>query len=129
MWAGIIAILQSAIGIGYAGLLIVRNIIGYEDPSVVTTQANMEWVGIGTAVFFLIIFGTVLAGAIITLRGGRWGRGPVAMLQMFLLPVAFYMFQGGLYFFAVATAVSALLGLILLFNPTSTSWASQRYGA
>lgn len=129
IWAGIIAIIQSLVGLGYAGLLIVRNIIGYEDPSVMTTQANMEWVGIGTGVFIIVIFGAVLLGAINMMRGGRWGRGPVAMLEMFLLVVAYFMFDGGLYYFAVPTGISAVLGLGLLFNPTTTSWLSERYGA
>lgn len=126
-WAGIIAILQSLVGIGYAILLIVRNVIGYEDPSVVTTQANMQWVGIGTAVFFIIVFGAVVAGALTMMTGRRWGRGPVVFLQMILLPIAFTMWQGGAVLFAVVTAVSAVGGLVLVFNRASTDWASRRY--
>lgn len=127
-WAGIIAILQSLIGIGYAALLIYRNIRGYEDPSVVSTQETMQWVGIGTAVFFIFIFGTVLAGAISMLSGYRWGRGPVAILQMLLLPIAYNFFEAGAPLLAVVTAISALLGLIMIFNPTATTWAAKRYG-
>lgn len=127
-WAGIIAILQSLVGIGFAGLLIVRNLMGVEDTSVVTTQENMEFVGFGTAVFFIIIFGTVLAGAITVLTGRRWGRGPVTMLQIFFLPISVMMLQGGSWMLGIATLVSAVLALAMIFNRQSTEWTSRRYG-
>ncbi|MGD7002966.1 hypothetical protein [Corynebacterium halotolerans] len=128
-WASIIAIIQSAVGIGYAILLIVRNLMGVEDQSVVTTQENMNFVGIGTAVFFILIFGTVLAGAISILAGRRWGRGPVTILQMLLLPIAIMMIQGGAWLLAIATIVSAVLALLMIFNQRSAEWAAARYGA
>lgn len=128
-WAGIIAIIQSLVGIAYACLLIYRDLIGVEDPSVVTTQDNMAFVGIGTAVFFIVIFGTVLAGAIFMITGRRWGRGPVVILQMLFLPIAVMMFQGGAYLLASATLLSAVLTLVLVFNRTSADWAASRYGA
>lgn len=127
-WAGIIAILQSVIGIGYAVILTVRNLTGVEDESVVTTQANMDFVGIGTAVFFIAIFGTVLAGAISMLAGHRWGRGPVTILQMLLLPISVTAMAGS-WPAVIATLASAVLALILIFHPRSAEWAAARYGA
>lgn len=127
-WASIIAILQSLVALGYAGFLAYRNILGIEDPTVVTEgESNMEWVGVGTAVFILIIFGTVVAGAISMLTGRRWGRGPVVFIQIILLPIAFNMVQGGAYLFAAVTVASALLGLVMLFNSQSTQWAAERH--
>ncbi|MGP6175164.1 hypothetical protein [Corynebacterium sp. A21] len=128
-WAGIIAILQSLVGIGYAALLIYRNIQGYEDPSVVTTQETMQWVGIGTAAFFIFIFGTVLAGAISMVSGRRWGRGPVAILQMLLLPIAYNFFEAGAVLLAAATAISAVAGLLMIFNPAAIAWAARYHEA
>ena len=122
-WAAIIAIIQSAIGLGFAIILIVREAAGQTDPNLVYESAHANrWVGYGTAVFFIIIFGAVAAG---TAR--RWGRGPVIMLELFLLVAATYMFNAQQYLLALATAASALLGLGLLFNPRAISWAAQHY--
>ena len=64
-WAAIIAIIQSAIGLGFAIILIVREATGQTDPNLVYESANANrWVGYGTAVFFIIIFGAVAAGAV-----------------------------------------------------------------
>ena len=116
-WAAIIAIIQSAIGLGFAIILIVREATGQTDPNLVYESAHANrWVGYGTAVFFIIIF---------TAR--RWGRGPVIMLELFLLVAAVYMFNAQQYSLALATAASALLGLGLLFNPRAISWAAQHY--
>jgi len=57
----------------------------------------------------------------------RWGRGPVIMLELFLLVAAVYMFNAQQYSLSLATAGSALLGLGLLFNPRAISWAAQHY--
>lgn len=127
-WASLIAILQSLVGIGYAGILVYREIVGAEDPSLVSESANVSWVGYGTAIFFLIIFGTVLAGAVSLLRGRKWGRGPMAMFNIILLPISYYMFSEGLVLFGFVTVVSAILVLVMLFNPRSVEWAAARYG-
>lgn len=92
-WGGIVALIQSTIGFGYAFFLIYREATGETDPSIVyeTDNAN-TWVGYGTAAFFIIVFGTVVAGAINMMKGHRWGRGAVVMLNIILLPAAYYMF-------------------------------------
>ncbi|RNE48736.1 hypothetical protein [Corynebacterium alimapuense] len=126
-WAGVIAICQSLIGLGYAGILIVREFQGKEDPSLVSEGANIAWVGFGTAIFFIIIFGAVLAGAVSMMKGRKWGRGPVAMMEMILLLISYYMFSGGALWAALATAASALAALIFLFSPKSVDWAAENY--
>ena len=125
-WAAIIAIIQSAIGLGFAIILIVREAAGQTDPNLVYESAHANrWVGYGTAVFFIIIFGAVAAGAMMMFTAR--GRGPVIMLELFLLVAATYMFNAQQYLLALATAASALLGLGLLFNPRAISWAAQHY--
>ncbi|MFC2668036.1 MAG: hypothetical protein ACFN1A_03220 [Corynebacterium matruchotii] len=127
-WAAIIAIIQSAIGLGFAIILIVREATGQTDPNLVYESAHANrWVGYGTAVFFIIIFGAVAAGAMMMFTARRWGRGPVIMLELFLLVAATYMFNAQQYSLSLATAASALLGLGLLFNPRAISWAAQHY--
>lgn len=129
-YAGFLAMAQSLIGLGYAVLLIVREILGERDPSIVTdTDARAGWIGYGTAVFFIIIFGTVFAGALSMNSGRRWGRGPVVMLEMFLLVAAYYMWTAGQPLWSGVAAVSAFAGLALLFNSTSLAWATARHSA
>lgn len=128
--AGLIASAQSAVGIGYALLLIVRELLGKRDGSIVYTTDNANtWVGYGTAVFFIIVFGAVLAGVAAMNRGHRLGRGPVLMLEMLLLPISIYMFRSGAAIGIIAgviTLVSAGAGLFLLMTKPSVEWASRR---
>lgn len=127
-YAGYLAIAQSLVGLGYAGLLIFREIVGERDASIVTdTDTRAGLIGYGTAVYFIIIFGAVLAGALSMNAGRRWGRGPVAMLEMFLLVVAYYMWSAGQPAWAGITAVSAVAGLGLLFNSRSLAWATANH--
>ncbi|QBB90560.1 hypothetical protein [Corynebacterium pseudotuberculosis] len=128
LYGGWIAAIQSLIGIAYAVLLIVREAAGYNDASIIyESDGANTWVGYGTAVFFIIVFGAVLAGAIMMNRGKRWGRGPVIMLQILLLPIAYYMFSGGAFVFSVITALTAIAALALLFSPRAVDWAARNY--
>ena len=125
-WGGIVALIQSTIGFGYAFFLIYREATGETDPSIVyeTDNAN-TWVGYGSAAFFIIVFGTVVAGAINMMKGHRWGRGAVVMLNIILLPAAYYMFIEGRFSWAVVTGISALFVLGALFNKRAVLWANN----
>lgn len=126
-WAGLIAIAQSVIAFAFAGFLVFRDITGAEERSLVSDSANIAWVGTGTAVFMAIIFGTVAVGAVSMIRGRKWGRGPIVLLEIILLGVAYFMFTGGAWAMGVATAVSAVAALALLFNRRSFEWAEETY--
>lgn len=126
-WAGLIAIAQSVIAFAFAGFLVFRDITGAEERSLVSDSANIAWVGTGTAVFMAIIFGTVAAGAVSMIRGRTWGRGPIVLLEIILLGVAYFMFTGGAWAMGVATAVSAVAALALLFNRRAFEWAEETY--
>lgn len=125
-WGGIVALIQSAIGFGYAFFLIFRESTGKTDPSIVYESADANtWVGYGTAAFFIVVFGTVAAGAVNMMRGRRWGRGAVVMLNLILLPAAYYMFIENRYVWAIVTALSAIFVLGALFNRQSINWANN----
>lgn len=129
-WAGLIAIIHSLVGLIYAAILLYREFTGEVDPSLVSEGANIEWVGLGTAIFFIIIFGTVLAGALRMVQGRKWGRGPVVMLELILVLISYFMFTGGSIWGILAgivTALSAIGALVLLFNPRSVDWAATNY--
>lgn len=128
-WAGIIAIVQSVIALAFAGFLILRDITGAEERSLVSDSANIAWVGTGTAIFIAIIFGTVIFGAVSMIRGRKWGQGPIVLLEIILLGVAYFMFTGGAWLMGVITALSALAALAFLFNRSSFEWAEASYRA
>ncbi|MCH6196479.1 hypothetical protein MHT86_03075 [Corynebacterium mastitidis] len=127
-WAALIAAAQSLLGIGYAVLLIARQLMGERDAAIVSESPNAAWVGLGTAVFFLIVFGAVLVGAVAVLRArGRLGRGPIIMLNLILLPISFSMMGAGAWLMGLATGASAVAVLALMFSPRAVAWASRVY--
>lgn len=127
-WAAIIALIQAAGALVYAGLQVYWEATGVEHESVQSASQNTEYVGYGTAVFILIVFGAMGAGAISLLRGRMWGRGLIVFMQIILLGVSYFMFSGGAVVLGTATALSAVIALVMLFNPASTHWIAQRYG-
>lgn len=116
-----IAVVECVIGLGYGAFLMIRDFQGYEDPGAVIS-------GWGTALWFFFIFGAVLTGAVFLLRGKRWGRGPIVMLNLCLAGVAFYMFTSGAITLGLITAIFALGALGCMFNPKAVDWAANAYG-
>jgi peptidoglycan/LPS O-acetylase OafA/YrhL len=99
-----------------AAVLVVRAIAG-ADQRVVN--------GVGTALWFLVIGGVVLAAGRALVVGRRWGRGLAVFTQLLLLPVAWYLAVGSHQpAFGIPVAIVALTVLILLFTPTGLRWAA-----
>ncbi|BCO37265.1 hypothetical protein JMUB5695_03599 [Mycobacterium heckeshornense] len=114
--AGLIAALQGAAGVAVAAVLVVRALAG-ADQHVVN--------GVGTAAWFLLLGGGVLAAGWALLRGKRWGRGFTVFIQLLLLPVAWYVGVGSHRpLFGIPVAVIAVTALVLLFSPAALRWAS-----
>lgn len=113
-----IAVVECVMGLGYGAFLAIRDFRGFEDPDAVIS-------GWGTALWFLFIFGAVLAGAISLLTGRRWGRGPIVMLNLCLAGVAIYMFTSGAYALGAVTIAFALAALACMFNPKAVDWAAS----
>ncbi len=99
-----------------------------EEDSLVSEAGAANWVGTGTAVFIFLIFGAAAAGAVSMLRGHTWGRGPIVLLQILLLFVAFYMFSGGQPAAGATVALSAVLILVGVLHPKTNEWYSSVYG-
>jgi peptidoglycan/LPS O-acetylase OafA/YrhL len=114
--AGWIVAVQGVAGLVVAGVLVVRGIAG-ADQRVVN--------GLGTAVWFVLVGGVVLAAGRALVLGRRWGRGLAVVTQLLLLPVAWYLAVGSHQpAFGIPAAVVALTALILLFSPTALRWAA-----
>jgi hypothetical protein len=99
-----------------AAVLVVRA-LGGADQHVVN--------GLGTAVWFVLVGGGVLAAGCALVSGKRWGRGLAVFTQLLLLPVAWYLAVGSQRpVFGVPLGIVALTALVLLFSPPSVRWAA-----
>jgi peptidoglycan/LPS O-acetylase OafA/YrhL len=80
----------------------------------------------GTAAWFAIIGGGVLAAGWALWTGRRWGRGVAVFAQLLLLPVAWYIAVGSRqWLYGIPIAVVALVTLVLLFSPSALQWAAS----
>ncbi|WP_192796193.1 MULTISPECIES: hypothetical protein [Corynebacterium] len=127
-WAAILGGVEGLLGIAYGIFLMARDLLGYRDASAVfEDELRADLLGFGTGVVFLIFFGTVCVAAFFLARGKRWGRAPVLMLNMLLIPIAFYIHSAGHTPSAIAVGIVGLLGLGLLFNGVAVRWAAAQY--
>jgi hypothetical protein len=114
--AGLVVAVQGVAALVVAVLLVVRGIAGV-DQRVVN--------GLGTAVWFLLVGGVVLAAGRALMLGKRWGRGLAVVTQLLLLPVAWYLAVGSHQpAFGIPVGIVALTALILLFTPAAVRWAA-----
>jgi peptidoglycan/LPS O-acetylase OafA/YrhL len=116
--AGVIVALQGAAALVIAVVLVIRGLVG-ADQRVVN--------GLGTAVWFALVGGGVLAAGWALVAGKHWGRGLAVFTQLLLLPVAWYLAVGSHQrAFGIPLALVALTVLILLFSPAAVRWAAGR---
>jgi peptidoglycan/LPS O-acetylase OafA/YrhL len=114
--AGFIVAVQGLAALVMAVILVLRAIAG-ADQRVVN--------GLGTALWFLLIGGVVLAAGRALVIGRRWGRGLAVFTQLLLLPVAWYLAVGSHQpAFGIPVAIVALTVVVLLFSPTALRWAA-----
>lgn len=116
--AGWIVVLQGVAALVVAVVLVVRGLAG-ADQRVVN--------GLGTAVWFAVVGGGVLAAGYALVVGRRWGRGLGVFTQLLLLPVAWYLAVGSHQLaFGIPLGIVALTVLVLLFSPAAVRWAAGR---
>jgi hypothetical protein len=114
--AGLIVAVQGVAALVVAVLLVVRGIAGADQ-----RVAN----GLGTAAWFVLVGGVVLAAGRALMLGKRWGRGLAVVTQLLLLPVAWYLAVGSHQLaFGIPVGVVALTALVLLFSPAAVRWAA-----
>jgi len=109
-------VVQGVAALVMAAVLVVRAIAGADQRGVS---------GLGTAVWFVLVGGVVLAAGRALVLGRRWGRGLGIFTQLLLLPVAWYLAVGSHQpAFGVPVGIVALTVLVLLFSPAALRWAS-----
>ena len=77
--------------------------------------------GFGTAAWFALIGGGVLAAGWALWTGRRWGRGIAVFAQLLLLPVAWYMAVGSHQALRDPAGGRGAV-LVLLFSPSALRW-------
>jgi hypothetical protein len=80
----------------------------------------------GTAAWFAIIGGAVLAAGWALWTGRRWGRGIAVFAQLLLLPVSWYMGVGShQWVYGISVGIMALVTVVLLFSPSAVQWLAS----
>lgn len=128
--AAVVAIIEGAVAIGYgAYFAITQARMGVDETLVESDTAAFAFVGLGTALFILAVFGPMIYGAVNILRGRTWGRSLMVFINVLLLGISIYMFTGGATTLGAVTLLAGLLVLGCALHPASTSWASAEFDA
>ncbi|MBD0321916.1 MAG: hypothetical protein ICV72_00830 [Aldersonia sp.] len=117
--AGALVTLEGTVAVVVAIVLVVRALLGHDQ-----SAAS----GYGTAAWFAVLGGAVLAGGVALLLGHRWGRAIAIVAQVLLLPVVWALLTdsdqpvwGGL------LGVVVVVALGLLFSGPANRWMVQHY--
>lgn len=112
--AAVLVALEGAVGLVAAVVYVVSGLGGAEESGL-----NK----FGTAAWFVIVGGGVLAAGWALWTGRRWGRGIAVFAQLLLLPVSYYVAVGShQWAFGIPIAVVAIATLVLLFSPSAVEW-------
>lgn len=112
--AAVLVALEGAAGVVAAVVYVVRGLAGSPEPGLNN---------FGTAAWFAIIGGAVLAAGWALWTGRRWGRGVAVFAQLLLLPVSWYIAVGShQWVYGIPVGIVALLALVLLFSPSAVRW-------
>lgn len=115
--AGVIVAAQGATGVVVAGVLLIRAIVGAD-------QRGIN--GFGTAGWFAVAGGAVLAAGWSLVAGRRWGRGLAVFAELLLLPFAWYLtVDSDRAPIGIPVAALALTALVLLFSPAAVRWVAS----
>lgn len=116
-YAGFLTAAEGIAALVTAVILVVRA-VGGADQRIVS--------GYGTAIWFILIGGGVLAGGWALVTGRRWGRGIAVLTNLLLLPVAWYVVTSHHIVYGVLVGLLALVTLGLLFSPSAVEWLTSR---
>ena len=117
--AGAIVALEGAAFIVYAIVAVVRGLMGHKEEAIS---------GYGTAAWFAILGGGILAGGLALLMGRRWGRAIAVIAQVLLLPFAFALItDSDLPVLGTPILIALVAALVFLFSPSSMTWFAAAY--
>jgi hypothetical protein len=110
---------EGVAGVAVAAVYLVHALSGTNAD--VVRGSSLGGFGYGTAAWFAIIGGAVLAAGWALISGRRWGRGVAVFANLLLLGVAWYIHGSDQPLYAALVAVAALVVLGLLFSPAPCS--------
>jgi peptidoglycan/LPS O-acetylase OafA/YrhL len=114
---GALVAVEGVIGVLIAVVMVVRGIGGHEERAIS---------GYGTAAWFLLLGGPVLAAGVALILGHRWGRTIAIVAQLLLLPVAWSLLSDSDQpAWGIAVGLFAIAGLILSFAPSAVRWGQR----
>ncbi|WP_235174754.1 DUF7144 family membrane protein [Tomitella biformata] len=116
--AGLIVLLEGLVGVGVGVYFLIDGLRGHEEVGISAY---------GTAAWFIILFGAVLAAGIGLLRGQRWGRGIGIITQVLLAPVMFALFgESNQPLWGTVLLVLIVPAFVMLVMPKTSAWMSRR---
>lgn len=116
--AAVLVALEGAAGLVAAVVYVISGIGGPDEPGL-----NK----FGTAGWFAIIGGGVLAAGWALWTGRRWGRGIAVFAQLLLLPVSYYVAVGSQqWVYGIPIAVIAIATLAMLFSRSAVEWVGAQ---
>lgn len=119
-WAGGLVALEGAVAVVVAAVLVIRGLLGHDQDA-----ANPY----GTAAWFVILGGAVLAAGVGLLRGHRWGRAIAVVAQLLLLPVVWSLLTDSHQpVLGVLFGIVVVPALVCLFSTPTSRWMAQEYG-
>jgi hypothetical protein len=119
--AAVLVTLEGAAGLLAAVIYVVSELGSGDDPGM-----NK----FGTAAWFAIIGGAVLAAGWALWTGRRWGRGLAVFAQLLLLPVSWYIAVGShQWVYGIPVGIVAIVILVLLFSPSAVQWLGTQDSA
>jgi peptidoglycan/LPS O-acetylase OafA/YrhL len=117
--AGALVAVEGGLGVAVAVVLVIRGLLGHDQH-----QAN----GYGTAAWFVVIGGAVLAAGVGLLRGRRWGRSIAVFAQLLLLPVIWSLLTDSHRpVLGVLAGIVVVAALALLLSPPFNRWIAAQY--
>ncbi len=117
--AGLLVVLQGLAGVVFAVALLIRAFSGAR------TIGNLY----GEAAYFAVLGGAVLGCGVALFLGKRGVRGPITVIQILLLGVAWYaMGPSDRPEYGIPLGARCVLVLYLLFNVRARVWAEDRAG-
>jgi hypothetical protein len=119
--AAVLVTLEGAAGLLAAVIYVVSELGSGDDPGM-----NK----FGTAAWFAIMGGAVLAAGWALWTGRRWGRGLAVFAQLLLLPVSWYIAVGShQWVYGIPVGIVAIVTLVLLFSPSAVQWLGTQDSA
>ncbi|WP_235681154.1 hypothetical protein [Tomitella gaofuii] len=117
--AGGIVAGEGVVGVGIAIFYVISALVGNHDKGISY---------FGTAAWFGLLFGGVLAAGITLLLGRRGGRGVAIITQVLLAPFAFSLLgQSHQIAWGILIVLAIVPAFVLLVHPQTSAWMNRPY--